>query len=136
MNVESRAPARPARRGFALIAVLALFALVAGLVSILTLHTGQLVRANHSRTTDIELRQMIDSGVSYARLHRTSWPKDPAEVTLDATALTHGDRTAEITLQPTVDQHNEVTGATVSATIRLPRKRSRSRTILVTFPVD
>ena len=122
---------RPARRpAFTLLLVLALFALVAGLASVLTLHTGQLVRSDRLRSLDIELRQMIDSGVAYARLHRGDWPGgDPTgRIVLEATDLTHGGRTARIALQPTFDEVGAIEGVTVSARIHLPRGKTRSMT--------
>ncbi|MCP4245998.1 MAG: hypothetical protein GY778_03020 [bacterium] len=120
---------RPERRSaFTLLLVLALFALVAGLASVLTLHTGQLVRRDRLRTLDIELRQMIDSGAAYARLHHSDWPADdpPQSVVLEATDLTHGDRTAWITLLPTFDEAGLIEEVTVTARIRVPRGRIRS----------
>lgn len=125
---------RPARRpAFALLLVLALLAVVAGLASVLTLHTGHLVRSDRLRTLDIELRQMIDSGVAYARLHRGDWPAGDASrrVVLDATDLTHGDRTARIALQPTFDEAGAIEAVTVTARIRLPRGKTRSMAVHV-----
>ena len=142
MRATPRIPAYEARRGLALIAVLGLFALVAGLVAMLTLYTGQLGLVNQSRTTDVQLRQMIDSGAACARLHGFTWPEGGGPVTLDATGLTHGDRTpggdrtAEITLQPCLDGNGAVTSIQVTATLHLPRNRSRSQTVRVPPPAD
>jgi len=104
----------------------------------LTLYTGQLVLVNQSRTTDVQLRQMIDSGVAYARLHGGTWPEGGGPVTLDATGLTYGygDRRAEITLQPCLDENGAVTDIQVTATLYLPRNRSRSQTVRVPPPAD
>ncbi|MHC4065076.1 MAG: hypothetical protein ACYSUQ_00830 [Planctomycetota bacterium] len=121
------------RRGFALIAVLGLLALVTGLVTVLTIHTGQLARLNHSRTLDLELRRMIDSGVAYARLHRNAWPAESAPVTLDATSLTRGDRSAEVTLHPTFGDNGLPSAVKITATLRLPRQHTRSQSIRIRF---
>lgn len=138
MRAAPRIPACEARRGVALVAVLGLFALVAGLVAMLTLYTGQLVLVNQSRTTDVQLRQMIDSGVAYARLHGAAWPEGGGPVTLDAAGLTYGygDRTAEITLRPCLDENGAVTSIQVTATLYLPRNRSRSQTVRVAPAAD
>ena len=73
-------------RGFALTLALLLLALVTGLGVVLTLHTGQFVQADRLRTLDVELRQMIDSGIAYAHLHRGVWPAGSEPVILDGTA--------------------------------------------------
>ena len=130
---------RPARKpAFTLLLVLGLFALVAGLASVLTLHTGQLVRSDRLRTLGVELRQMIDSGVAYARLHRGDWPggDPPGRIVLEATDLTRGDRTARIALQPTFDEAGAIEGVTVTARIRLPGGKTRSMTARAAVSCD
>ena len=120
-------------RGFALTLVLVLLALVTGLGVVLTLHTGHFVQDDRLRTLDVELRQMIDSGIAFARPHRTAWPAGNEPLILDATELTGGNRTATITLQPTFGANHTVEAVTVTARISLPRDRTRSATARVVW---
>ena len=120
-------------RGFALTLVLVLLALVTGLGVVLTLHTGHFVQADRLRTLDVELRQMIDSGIAYAHLHRGVWPAGSEPVILDGTELTGGNRTATITLQPTFGANHTVEAVTVTARMSLPRDRTRSATARVVW---
>ncbi|HUU81904.1 MAG TPA: hypothetical protein VM243_00245 [Phycisphaerae bacterium] len=126
---------RPSRRSaFTLVLVLALFAAVGGLATVLTLHAGQLVRSDRLRTLDIELRQMIDSGAAYARLHHEDWAAEVGIVVLDGSDLIGGDaRTGEVTLQPVFDRAGAMEAVTISARIHLPRGRSRVQSARVTL---
>ena len=131
MNSPQSAAVRT--RGFTLMLVLVLMALVTGLGVVLTLHTGHLVQADRLRALDVELRQMIDSGVAFADRHRTAWPSGDEPVVLDASDLTCGNRTATITLQATFDATHTVEAVTVTARTRLPRDRTRSATARVVW---
>ncbi len=122
------------RRGLALVLVLFFFALVTGLGVVLTMHAGQQVRADRLRTFDVELRQMIDSGVAYARLHRSDWPEGGPAVTLDASTMTGGLRSARITLRPTLGPQLAVETIAVTARLDLPRNKTRSQTVNVSLP--
>ncbi len=114
----------PRRRAYTLLLVLFLFALVAGMGAVLTLYTGQLVRGDRSRSLNVELRQMIDSGAAYARMHRDDVMTGNTPVTLDATSLCHGRRSAQITLQPTLDRPGS-REVIVTARVSLPRNKTR-----------
>ncbi len=116
--------------------VLVFFALVTGMTVMLTLHTGQLARADHLRTLDIELRQMIDSGAAYARAHRDDWPAGEAPVVLDAADLIGPQRSGSVTLQPTFGPSGPVEAVTIIARLELPRNKTRTMTTHLTIGAD
>ena len=139
MNHNATIRRSPRRRSYTLLLVLTLFALVTGLATLLTLHAGQFARGDQFRTVDAELRQLIDSGAAYAKLHSHSWPTpDTAgrestadRIVLDATDLVRCSRPAQITLQPTFDSARHIDAVAITARITLPRNRHRSMTTRV-----
>jgi hypothetical protein len=110
---------------------LALFALVAGMGAVLTLHAGQLVQADRLRSLDVELRQMIDSGAAYVRLHRGNLASSDEVVVLNATDLCGGQRTAQLTLKPSAGAAQSAGTVVVTARITLPRGKARVMTARV-----
>ena len=109
-NANRTTRRRTRRPGFVLLRALTLFAVVAGLGTVLALNAGYLFTADRTRTINMQLRQMIDSGATYARLHCADLPTDGVPVVIDAADLTDPNRTAHITLEPTFGAGGQVEG--------------------------
>ncbi len=128
MRIPRKHHTAGARSAFTLVLVLALFAVVSGLVLSLPLYAGQMARSGRDRQVDLELRLMIDAGADYARLRHSDWQAGDEPVVLTATEMVRGDRDARLVLEPVFDAAGSVRSVAVTAQIELPRDRVRSLT--------
>lgn len=78
------------------------------------------------------LRQMVDSGADWCRLHRADLaPGRP--VTLDVSELVPRTRAGALTVTPQTDEQGVVVGARLTATIRRPNGMTHRDSVAVAF---
>ncbi len=136
MMRETRVRQDP-RRAFSLVFVLTLVVLAAALLTMVTASVGQLVKVGRHESHEMQLRQMIDSGVAWARAHRNQWPHEaghPGVVALAGASLLPSVREATITLVPLADAHGVLYAVDVTAMVIRPSGRVQTRSASATLP--
>lgn len=102
MRIKSRrkAPFRVRRRAVMLILVLAYLGLVGTFVVISSAGLMGFARISHEEKAAIALRQLIDSGKSWADMHQAMWPES-GPISLDASSMLPENVSGAITLTRT-----------------------------------
>ncbi len=136
MTRERRGRPDP-RRAFSLIFVLTLVVLAGALLTLVTASVSQLVKIGRHESQEMQLRQMIDSGVVWARAHHDHWPVEdghPRLVTLAGESLLPSVPDATITLVPLANAHGSLYAVDVMAMVIRPSGRVQTRRATVTLP--
>ena len=123
---------RRQRRGAAMILALVLILLAGGLLSTVSFAVCSFARLGALEADRAVLRQMIDSGAAWCRVHRTDLPAG-RPVTLDVSDLVPRTRVGVLTLTPQTDEQGVVVGARLTATIRRPNGVTHRDSVAVAF---
>lgn len=123
---------RRQRRGAAMILALVLILLAGGLLSTVSFAVCSFARQGALEADRAVLRQMIDSGADWCRIHHADLaPGQP--VTLDVSELVPRTRVGALTLTPQTDEQGAVVGARLTATIRRPTGMTHRDSVAVAF---
>jgi hypothetical protein len=111
------------RSGFALIVAVAFVLVVAGLLAVVAGTVEHCARGDRYESDAMAVRQLIDSGAAWTRLHADDWPTTdgvPRTVELDASDLLPGVLDGILTLVPRSDEAGVYSEVEIQASVQRP----------------
>lgn len=124
-------------RGVALVVALALVALATTLLAVVALSVKHLAQRDLIESDQAVLRQMIDSGAVWVRVHQDDWPAvdgQPRLVTLNADSLVPASRAGTLSLIPVLDSDSRMIAVQLEATVTRSPGQTALQAATVSLP--